>query len=348
MTADRSEGPGEVQRAELDRLRALSADDHISAQPFIDEISNAYPRDLRVQAALNAYRAAIEYDTPGAVTPRARGGPAAVIEVNELVGPMLRFEVARRALDAYRGKWPRLHGLNVTETMMPDGARVTDGFRDDPRRDVQVAPKPGATTTFAVFTGRRHKFGVSLNLMHHGWFSPLGVNVIYLRDFQEALYIQGIKSVGGEDATLAALKGIVASLGTTRLVCLGNSGGVFGAWYYAVRLGAQHVLNFSGPSSIEIGIQMKPEYYDRFRELHERNLIAWPDIRALYAAHPQVTAEVFFGGDHEFDRAQAEHMAGLPNVRLEPAPGFGKHFVVGELVRAGRFGDVLKGAVAAC
>jgi hypothetical protein len=329
----------------LEELRRMSQADLRDALPLVDKIESKHSDNIRLCAVLNAYRAVIEYDGTGEVTPRSQGAAAATLELHELIGPLGRFDVAKKLLYEYVAAWPGAQALVRTFDMVPDNVQPVDGFRDDPEADLQVVPKNNADTTLLVFTGRRHKFGISLNILHHCWLAPLSCNVIYLRDFAELIYLRGIQSIGGgEDETLCKLQEIIASMASRRLVCLGNSGGVFGAWYYGIRLGAQYVLNFSGPSSLDIGLRFKAKYYGQLRELHKQGVIPWPDVRALYERDPKAAGRVFYACGNEFDRVQAEHLAGLKNVSLSPLEGTSAHFVIDQLVRAGEFQSALAAA----
>jgi hypothetical protein len=126
---------------------------------------------------------------------------------------------------------------------------------------------------------------------------------------------------------------------------IGNSGGVFGALYYGDLLDADEVIGFSGPTSLDIGMEHEErQVYARLSELRDQGKIAWPDFRLIYAAR-STPVSMHFGGNNRFDRAQAEYLQDLPKVALFPFPT-GHHFIVDDLVASGEFLAVLANAVA--
>ncbi|HTT98569.1 MAG TPA: hypothetical protein VMF58_11005 [Rhizomicrobium sp.] len=298
----------------------------------------------RVQARLNAYVDAAAFDRTGSALGLAKSVIAATHQLDEIFCHSLRFDVAGHLLDTYRARWPDARPLSAKAPFLAGLTGPRDSFHDDEESDVQIVQKPGATTTLVVFTGIRHGFGIPLNLFHHACLAQFHANVVYLRDFAQSIYLTGIQSLGGIQQACQALGNIFAELGTKRLVMIGNSGGVFGALYYATLLDADAVLAFSGPSSLDIGMDHEErQLYGRLSTLRGQGKIAWPDIRALYAAR-NTTVSIHFGGDNLFDRAQAEHLQDLPNVTLHPFPS-GHHVIVNELVASGVFRAALENAV---
>jgi len=300
--------------------------------------------DREFQVRLNAYRAIVAHQRGEAVRGLARSSAEATIELNELVR-VLRFDVARIVVKDYVATWPKVPQLLTQATLYGTSGDIEDQFRDEPTADVQVIAKPGASTTFVVFCGIRHQFGINLNVLHHCWLAKYGANIVYLRDFSEALYLSGIRSLGYVEETVDALRATFASLGTQRLICIGNSAGVFGCLYYAVRLNAELALCFSGPSSLDIGLEFtEKQSYRRIQDLHQQGKAHWPNLRDLYRQHADVRASLHFGDQNVADRKQAENLAGPPNVSLHPLHGISRHFIIDQLVRMGVFQDALASA----
>jgi hypothetical protein len=215
-------------------------------------------------------------------------------------------------------------------------------FIDDQGKDVQIAARPGATDVVLVFCGFNGRMGGPLGLVHR-WLAAMPASLVYLRDENRRFYLDGIRSLGPRQDTLAALRGIAASLGARRIACCGNSAGVFGALHYGLELGAAAVVGFAGPTNLDPGFNAHLQLKAWTREAAASGLTAAIDLRAAYAAAarpPQ--ALLVWGSENWDDRLQAEYMAGLPTVRQAQLVGYRGHNVVTTLIRTGRLPAVLE------
>lgn len=209
-------------------------------------------------------------------------------------------------------------------------------FRDDTTAEVQVVPRAGADCVLLGFSGRWHRLGMPIDLIHR-WFGLLGVHVIYLRDYAGHNYDQGIRALGPDmHGTLQALRQIIADLGAQRIVCYGNSMGSYGALRYALELQAEAALSFSGPTNLVRG-------FGNFTVLEQRGVEPGLDLRPLYenARHPP-RVHLVYGEHHGFDRAQATNFLGLPTVTLEMVPDWRSHDVFLHTVLTGRYEQLLR------
>lgn len=331
--------------AALDRLRAMTAEELQASGALVEELAGSI-RDPQFRARVNAYRAIIERDLSGQATGHSRSVTEATLELNELMGFSRRYDVGKEVLSLYMDRWPTAANLRKHAVVLSGYTQAATPFRDVFSKDVQIVPHPGASATLLVFCGIRHLFGFSLNVLHHCWLGARSANVIYLRDFHETLYLQGFKSVGDQTASLAYLRGAIEALGAPKLVCIGNSGGVLGALHYGSMLHADSIIGYSGPSSVEIGLQFEAKQsYKKLAKLQNTGQVTWPDVRGALAEHPYTRVRMFYAGDHEADRPQAENLAGLANVSLEPLPGESEHFIIDQLILNGSFGGSLDEAI---
>jgi hypothetical protein len=210
--------------------------------------------------------------------------------------------------------------------------------------DYQVIDRK-AKTTVVIFCGAADRFGVEVNTFML-WLSDPSVNAIYLRDSYKSFYLGGLASIGNMEQTVARIRDDIAALGGERVVCIGSSVGVYGALNYGAMLNADSVLCFSGPTSLEAGLQLfgdKPAYQNVARLMEQENLPE-PDLRAAYGAN-NVSVHFLYGEGSAFDAVQTKTIEGLPNVTIEEIPDWDEHFIVGELARRGRLADVLATAV---
>lgn len=337
----------------LKRLRVASPEDcarfqdelkrAVSGEKTGDARQGAEAQASRLRAQLLAYHELLAFEQTGSVTGLALNVPEAVLQLRELFRFTLRLDVARNLIEKYVERWPHVPALNILLPIIGSTARPVDNFRDDASLDVQIVPAAGATTTVVVFCGVRHAFGIHLNLLHHCVIARHGVNVVYVRDFAQNLYLTGIQSLGDLQETITGLRQILARLDTKKTVTVGNSAGVFGALLFGARLPAELVLLFSGPSSLEIGLEeTERQVYPRLFQLRAEGRIEWPDIRQTYAAC-DVPVQFYYGEQNRFDRTQAENLAGLRHVRLCPLPAR-SHFVLDQLAASGELDKVFAAA----
>jgi len=221
-----------------------------------------------------------------------------------------------------------------------------DGFVDAADSDVQIVSGAPGAPMLVVVCGNAHRFGADLNLMHC-WLRRLHVNLVYLRDFRRLFYLCGVRSVGDYGETVSALRRIAADLGASRIACIGNSGGAYGALRLGLDLGAEAVAALSGPTSLH---RLAP----KLRAIAESQGVALPEeeierssLPDLYAAARGRTplVRLVYGAESHLDRAHAMAMGRLPGVALMEIPGWKNHAVLGPLVALGLFDRLLRWAI---
>ena len=215
-------------------------------------------------------------------------------------------------------------------------------FEDDPAKDVQVVARPGAETVVLLFCGGIHELGLPV-AMEHRWHGRLNASLVYLRDFQHFAFLRGVSSLGADrDATIAALRRIVASIGGRRIVCYGTSGGVFGSLSYGLDLGAEAILCMSGATNLSPKFNAYSTWKTQARKLSDEMPGVALDMRPLYAsASRPPRLRIVYGQDFWDDRIHAEHMSALSCVTLQAIENFDEHNSIVELILRGQFDDVL-------
>jgi len=244
-----------------------------------------------------------------------------------------RLRAARQMLEASKQNWnPGRFGAHDALLLDEKDNNGVMTEVDEVWKDFQVIDR-GADTTFMLFCGVAARFGVELNIMMQ-WLKVLPVNVIYVRDFSHLLYLQGIKSLGSEAESVVRIRAALEKIGTKKLVCIGNSGGCFGALYYGHLLQADEIVCFSGPTTLEAGVQEKADrpVYERIHELVSQGEIVEPDVVGAYEKNG-IKVRYILGEHSEFDQIQASRIAHIPTVSIEPLEGWDGHFVLGELAR---------------
>src|SRR5262249_43349314 len=139
------------------------------------------------------------------------------------------LNLARHATRLLHAAFPRLafaRNLRAILERIPPAERTHSAFRDDPTKDVQIVGKNsdvvallfcGGTAAEASF----HPFSLGLPLpLIHRWLARQPASLIYLRDFENVYFLNGVRSLGpSREATLADLRRIIASLNGPRIAC---------------------------------------------------------------------------------------------------------------------------------
>ena len=230
---------------------------------------------------------------------------------------------------------------DLLERAPPPATDMPD-LHDNLSRDVQIVARPGADTALILFCGAKHRVGMPLPLIHR-WLTRVGASLIYVRDFHGLCYLNGIASLGADlPATVAALRRMLEDLGAQRTVCLGCSGGGFGAMLYALELGGD-VVSLGSPTNMEPAFNQHMNHSAVVLELKA----AFPgedlDLRRRFeAATPRPRTLIVYGDRNWNERIHAEHMTGLEGARLHPVTGYKGHATAPELIRRGEFVTLLK------
>ena len=256
---------------------------------------------------------------------------------------------ARAALETVEARQPGLEWVSnllglLDRTPAPE-PQAAD-FHDDISKDFQVMARPGSQVALLLFCGARHRVGIHLPLIHR-WLARLGVSLIYLRDFHGVCYLRGVASLGEDrPATIAALRRTLDELGAQRTICLGCSGGGFGAMLYALELGGDAV-------SMGSPVNMEPEFNRHMNHgaIADQLKAAFPDEdldlrrRIEAAARPGRTL-IVYGERNWNERIHAEQAAGLKGAELYPVTGYKGHATIPELIRRGELEPMLEAFLA--
>ena len=255
-----------------------------------------------------------------------------------------RIEVARSALGRLHEQQPQLQWADSVlrlVDLLPEAMAREPRFRDDVGSDLQVVERSGSKTVIFAFCGRKQHIGMPLRLFQR-WMSHLGAHIVYLRDFNDSHFIGGVRSLGSQERTTAALGRLAGKLGAERILCLGNSSGGYGAKLYGLRLGAEKVVSFSGAASLDPGFNLHLNRAAAAIVVKQAFPDARLDLREAYlAASRPPRTQLVYGAQAWDDRIHAEHMAGAPGIELLPIEDYAGHGAVAELVNRGRFGPLL-------
>jgi hypothetical protein len=241
-----------------------------------------------------------------------------------------------------------LKNLSRIFERMPPADETYVPFQDVFSNDVQIVRRENAKTVMFVFCGREHKPGLPVCIIHR-WLGRLPVSVVYLRDFRALFYLTGVSSLGqNRHATISSLRSIVASLGAQRMLCYGNSGGVFAALHYGLDLESEAVLCLSGVTNVNLEFNARLRSIDSVARLNRALPRVTIDLERGYrTAKRPPRARIVYAEHNWDDRLHAEHMGGLPTVTLQAVSGTASHNVIADLIYRGEYEGVLDWLVSA-
>lgn len=228
---------------------------------------------------------------------------------------------------------------------VPRPARFRRPLIADDGSDVLVSVKGGSGVTLLGFAGLANRFMAPVEWVD-AFCAAHNHSAIYLRDREMTLFQSGVPSLAPDlDGSVEALRDMLQRLETRRLICLGTSGGGFGAIRYGLRLGAAHILCASPPTSLHAaeraGDPRAKLLVQRMEAQFGRDALDLaPDVRAAAGA---TRLTLWFGADAQKDAAQARHVEGLPGVTLVLVPGYAEHMSFEKVLETGAFDAFVSG-----
>jgi len=306
-------------------------------------LRRARPEPQIVQALARETIAAMR---SGAALPARQHGAERWGAAVNLLFDLEQFDAARYALlqlaDIYwHAEFVDSLSLVLEEMPPPSGGPV---FHDDIAQALQVVPCAGAETAIICFcAGGSHRLGMPLSAFHR-WAAASRASVIYLRDFRNQFFLEGVPALGPDlETSLLALRRLLAMLRARRAVCLGVSVGGFAALYYGLELGAERVASLCGAVNLECSFNAHLRWIGAARRLTKSRPGLALDLAQRYATAAQPPhASLVYGDQNWDDRLHAEYMGTLPCAELRPVAGFDGHNVVIELVRRKEFASFLQ------
>jgi len=224
------------------------------------------------------------------------------------------------------------------------------GFAVEPPRiegdvatDFEVVTVDGARATLVVFGSLVGGVGHLPFHLIDPILAQLPVNVVYLRDPYGMAYLNGVPSLGADEAaTIEALAEIVAELGAERVVTMGTSIAGYAAARYGLAIGADATISFAGPIRLAVGPSTSRPVATAFEQL--RNAASGTDdlTGALVDAGDTFHLAIVAGAEDGPDIDWASATATLDNVDVVPLEGVGHHFVAHASIAAGRFLPLLE------
>jgi hypothetical protein len=221
-----------------------------------------------------------------------------------------------------RYAWPeRLkQGNALLQTLFPGRIRDSD-LPGMPKFDgvpLLVAPWEGATRVVLSFGGN-----TGFLMLPQSLLSLRDTHLIAVRDPLRCFALFGIPGLGDSyRLALGAIRQLMAAMGATDLYCTGVSAGGYPALRYALDLGAQGVLGFSAPTTLDVAdddnapLSRYPQLTALYKRKHELDFDL--DLARSYAAAPvRPSAILMYSSSHNRDAWLAHRMANLAGVTIK-------------------------------
>lgn len=175
------------------------------------------------------------------------------------------------------------------------------------------------------------------------------VKKLFLRDLDRAWFLKGLQGVTADvEETVAFLRAEVVTTGARRVVFTGYSLGGFAALLYGALLEADEVQAISPQTFVTFWRRLRHGDH-RWRrhvwKLHFGKTRCFQDLQPLLQQSRGTQFHVHFARDSKLDPRHAEHVRGLPGVRLHEYPQ-GGHRLVTALHDNGELRRILADAVA--
>lgn len=197
-------------------------------------------------------------------------------------------------------------------------------------RDLYVDLRPGSDVVVIAFAGLAEEMGIpAFEFM--SLLSDLEVQCVLVRDSRRIWYQRGVSGVGQSvDAVADHLAEQIAAIGPRRVVFIGSSAGGYAAILFSALVPAHKVIAF-GPQTF-IDPDLRATYGDtRWQPATTALREAggpeprYADLRILLdlSAGERPSIDVHYSDHADLDALHAEHLEGMPDVKLiaHPAPG---------------------------
>lgn len=312
---------------------------------LVEEMAAAMPASTASDRLLNA---AIRWMVGHERGETINEVPAEILSARHMFAAIVgsgRMEAAHaflEACDARIGETWRFEEAQMLASapVFPRASRLGDV----PRQDLQVCNGSGRAT-FVLFSGSSHRLGCSLNTFDL-FLQPLPANAVYLRDFGNMFYLRGIESFGDLESSVTQLKLRLDRMNASPVICVGNSGGGYGALLFGNALSADKVVCFSGRSTLQ-DLEDDPESRPIFSKVTAtiaEQKIPVPDLIEAYR-RSSIPVHWVFGAENRFDAHHAEAFATAGTATLEPIVGWKGHNVMGVLAAKGRLKAIFQGCL---
>lgn len=140
-------------------------------------------------------------------------------------------------------------------SLLPEEQAKVSPFHDDPSAAWQFVPASSSAERndrmLIVFCGMAQRFGGCPLPLMHCHLGRLGVHLLYLRDFDNLFYLNGLPSDDYNFAsTIQRIRALSQQHGAERILTIGSSSGGFEALHWGLELSAERIVSLAGPTNL--------------------------------------------------------------------------------------------------
>ena len=270
-------------------------------------------------------------------------------EAEAVLGTLLRevpHASARNYFASLQARHAVIQSLPALKSVLRDQPRMLALY--DPAMGSYFIPGSSrADTAVVVYTTANNNFGVS-NAVFDDQLEDFGVARLYLKDPTRFLYFRGVVGLSDSLVSLpAAIARLLAAKGIRHTIVTGFSSGGLPALYTAAVLDASACLAFSAYTDFSRASALpQPRMFRNIsREIDSSQRVNTADVIARSKALPG-SIRLYYGLDHPIDRAHAQRLSELPQVRLFGIEDCG-HYAATALLDDGALAPAFAEAVAA-
>lgn len=252
------------------------------------------------------------------------------------------------SLEKYDPGFVEEEELRILLQRTPDASeRKRPLIHFDGEKDVLIGEVSGAQSVVLIFAGSNDAVSMPLPLFDH-FLAAVNITAIYLKDFNRLRFLSGIQSLHASyEGTIANLKEMLQHLGIKHTYTIGNCDGGFAAIRYGIELDAKRIITFGAPTHSPAGPMSKIEHARNFmsHRLAAKVPAEMMDLKAFLEGRRYSTRiDLFYEHQDERDGMQAQHLAGLPGVHLNPQPGLSNHYMLRQMaLKQSNFRGMLEG-----
>jgi hypothetical protein len=325
-------GDRAIVRASLASVRLLPRD---VAVPLFGRVRSAWPELVSANHPMA---------TDAGATKLGPSDPLQALLQRALYGDR---DGALRIVDDQPAKWDGKAGsaddLRALIRSVPAASALPRPPVVDHGEDV-LASRPGPRGRVVVFCGLSDRAMFDLPVLD-AYIAAAGYGALFLRDSRRRLFATGVAGVAGGRAGFGQQLREWLAAESGEVVFAASSAGGLGMLDWACELGVRRALAFAMPTTTRReGLERTGD--DRCVLLQRtlaRDGIELDARERLEATGHTGAVQLFYGAGMGVDRRHAEHLAGLPGVRLHPVADCADHRVLLPLASSGRLVPILRG-----
>lgn len=217
-------------------------------------------------------------------------------------------------------------------------------------KDILISPRGDSDTVALVFLGAGDGAMGPIQLFD-SYLATAGITAVYIRDFNRLIFTNGVKSLGGDiESSVTGLRKVLKQIGgAKKIIAIGFSGGGMGALNIGIEMDADRIICFSTPTNVNLAVldtlgdTRAPIFQSRLNKLSAKEYL---DVKEQIVRHKyEAPIELYYSRKVAIDRAHAENLGGIPNVKTLQFDTKLGHNTLMSAIATGWLGHILSGEI---